>query len=563
MHDLGAVFERVPSPAATEKATTLLDGVLMFTRYFEQNEHFDLLTHGMGPGLVAIVMHSFSDFMGDLMGQKLDHNATYRGKRLFPNMYLDKLRKIIDSIVVDKQDEYMGKMLKEQKEKEKPVTKKKKTLQKKQPEKINDETSSEDIEIVSDNESCSTNENDFTTLTSGTGKAYFPPSKVTSKSRFSRKGHEDDDIIVRIENMRRKLEKQQKKINFLTTENNNAKETLRKLRARNPSPSGRVPSKDSSSKLFTENIVVDSSEEEEKGDVQADSTQVAATGSDAGSIPCSGVVRRKQKRARIDSDSLPQSESEGETEKLLKSRAEMEEKLKVAQKKLLDQKMANKARDFHDFLVSGMRDFRSDLMDCYGADKFDDRLQAARSKFGDRLDTVSNMGYTFRVGEDFLGRVEKSILSGQTPEQQCTCTRIDNSISDPILGDVTDIIYEISMPVIVKREPVKDDDDDAGDCEILSVQPAPVGFTMNVKVKEEKLDTDKKKKEKSQEHDDTGSGVAAENNNTVQKEIEEAMTEASEGEDVVNTPKKAVRRGKRNQAVEPLKKMNLRSKTHK
>ena len=162
---------------------------------------------------MAIVMHNFSAFMGNLMGQKLDHSAIYHGKRLFPNMYMDKLQKIVNSIVVDKTDDYTSKMLKEQqqeKEKEKPVHKKKKAAPTKHQGKVpaDDELASDDIEVVLDN-SCSSNGNDFTTLTSNTGTAYHPPSKVTTKSRYGRKADQnDDDIIHRIELMCKSLEKQ-------------------------------------------------------------------------------------------------------------------------------------------------------------------------------------------------------------------------------------------------------------------------------------------------------------------------------------------------------------------
>ena len=118
VHDFGAVFEHVPGAVVSDVAETLLDAVLLFVRYYEQNEEFDLLTHGMGPGLVSVVMHNFSDFLGDVMGQKLDHNTRYRGKRLYPQMYMEKMRKIVNSIVVDKTDEYTGKMLKGQEEKQ-------------------------------------------------------------------------------------------------------------------------------------------------------------------------------------------------------------------------------------------------------------------------------------------------------------------------------------------------------------------------------------------------------------------------------------------------------------
>ena len=112
VHDLGNVFEKVISPAVLEEAESILDAVLMFMRFYEQNEHFNLLTHGVGAGVVAVVMHNFSNFLGDLMGQKLVHGQKYRGKRLFPTMYMDKLRPIVNSIVVDSTDEYTGKMLK-------------------------------------------------------------------------------------------------------------------------------------------------------------------------------------------------------------------------------------------------------------------------------------------------------------------------------------------------------------------------------------------------------------------------------------------------------------------
>ena len=86
----------------------------------------------MGPGLMVIVMYTFLQFLGDMMGQKLDHTTQYHGKRLFPNMYMDQLRNIINSIVVDRADKYTGKLVKGQENKadNKSDTKKKKTSKK-------------------------------------------------------------------------------------------------------------------------------------------------------------------------------------------------------------------------------------------------------------------------------------------------------------------------------------------------------------------------------------------------------------------------------------------------
>ena len=200
-----------------------------------------MLTHGVGPGVVAVVMHNFSNFLGDLMGQKLVHRQKYRGKRLFPTMYIDKLRSIVNSIVVDHTDKYTGKMLKAPQE-TKPVTKTKKgkktqgqDSKQQQQQQQDDETSDDDIEIVSNTESCSTNENDFTTLMSGMGQTYHLPSCHTSKSCCGRsKGEKDatDDVIQRMEEMRHTLEKQKRQINKLTSQNNATKQQIKQINER-------------------------------------------------------------------------------------------------------------------------------------------------------------------------------------------------------------------------------------------------------------------------------------------------------------------------------------------
>ena len=575
VHDFGNMFEKFVAPAVSEDAETLLDSVLMFVRYYETNETFDLLTHGMGPGLVAVVMHNFSQFLGDLMGQKLDHATQYHGKRLFPNMYMDKLRNIINSIVVDRADEYTGKLVKGQESDNKSDTKKKKPSKKhhQQAEKLKfviEDSDSEEIEVLTD--SCSDNEKDFTTLTSSTGTAYHPPSKTTTKSRYGKRGG-DDDIIKRIEMMQHTLQEQKKQINKLTTENSEAKDKLKKLRAH------KKPLKQSNLKTFVNipSVDVDSSDDDalDEDHKIPDSTQPTkdtldnvATGSDAGSVfQCSGVVHKQKKRARIDSEStvkqtdMPTAmseESESEIDKLVRTKLEMEQKLKDAQNKLLQQKMEAKARTFQDQVICAIRNLRATLMECYGTAKTDERLVAARSKFCEEVETILVLGYTFCTGEDFVGRVERSILAGQTPEQQFICTRTDNSEADPILGDVTDIIYEVSMPVIVKRELTDDDD---ADCDIISVQPAPRDFIpKDVTVKQEKIDP------KYDNLDKNGNPVAEteekneENSQAHEEEAAEGDTEETKDAAAENTPKKPRKNAKKKPSVAPAARRILQSK---
>ena len=137
--------------------------------------------------------------------------------------------------------------------------------------------------------------------------------------------------------------------------------------------------------------------------------------------------------------------------------------------------MEGKAHDFQDHIVKVIWDFRSVVMDCFGALKTDECLVQAREHLPSKTAAKSLMGFTFRVGDGFIKWVMKSLLAGQTLEQQYTCTKIDNSVDDPVSGHITDIIYKVATPVIVKHE-VRESEDD--DCEILSFQPASHGFVL-------------------------------------------------------------------------------------
>ena len=289
---------------------------------------------------------------------------------------------------------------------------------------------------MSEAESCSTNENDFTTLTSGMGQAYHPPSCYTSKSHYGRnKGEKDatDDVIQRIEEMRCTLEKQKRQINKLTSQNNTAKQQIKQISGRKVQPgvSGLKQSKIKSfmSTQIWESLNLDSSDEEEDmGAWKPDSTQqgVTGTGSDAGSshIPSSGVGHKKPKCKHIDSDLQPSvkqdnmptnisDDLEMELDKLIRTRNEVEEKLRVTQQKLLEQRMEGKARDFQDHLVKVIRDFRSVIMDCFGAPRTDERLVQARELLASETAAKSLKGFTFRVGDGFVRTGQEILVGGE------------------------------------------------------------------------------------------------------------------------------------------------------
>ena len=78
-----------------------------------------------------------------------------------------------------------------------------------------------------------------------------------------------------------------------------------------------------------------------------------------------------------DTPTAMSDESESEIDKLVKTKLEMEQKLKDAQNKLLQQKMEAKARTFQDHIIFAIRDLRATLMECYGAAKTNECLVAA------------------------------------------------------------------------------------------------------------------------------------------------------------------------------------------
>ena len=231
-------------------------------------------------------------------------------------------------------------------------------------------------------------------------------------------------------------------------------------------------------------------------------------------------------------------DSETELDKLIQTRNEVEEKLRVTQQKLLEQRLEGKACDFQDHIVKVIQDFRSVVMDCFGAPKMDEHLVQAREHLALETEAKSLMGFMFHVGNGFMEWVEKSLLAGQTPEQQYTCTKIDNSVDDPVSGHVTDIIHEVSMPVIVKCE-VRESEDD--DCEILSFQPVPHSFVLKMKIKEEKLDPNEKVNQKQdenpQEHEPEEGGSGKEKADGPENLDNEDMEDDTEI-DIVNTTQK-------------------------
>ena len=226
MYDLGSIMEKVTSPAVSTEAKTILEALLMFERFYECNEMFDLYTHGIGPGIVGVVIHKLIDYLGSVVREKLTHD-----KRVIVQVpplcsYVMKLKAVVNTVVVDEVLDATGRLKKTDEVKRSSSDNTKATeavKQKKRPnikhtERKKDHVTSsvqassvqDPIEVDESDDSsdesssggsCSSNEKEFTTLTGPKGMAYKPPSTKLKVSRYSGKKEQQSSI----ENMEKQL----------------------------------------------------------------------------------------------------------------------------------------------------------------------------------------------------------------------------------------------------------------------------------------------------------------------------------------------------------------------
>ena len=89
----GQVFQKVVRLQLSEKDETLDDVFNSVLAYYEQNEMFDLYTHGTGPGLVSVVVHSLKSYLGWYVDMKLDRELPVDlNKKCSLESYVKRLR---------------------------------------------------------------------------------------------------------------------------------------------------------------------------------------------------------------------------------------------------------------------------------------------------------------------------------------------------------------------------------------------------------------------------------------------------------------------------------------
>ena len=160
---------------------------------------FDLYTHGTGPGLVGVVVHSLKTYLGQFIDTKLDRQLPVQvNRKCTLEVYVNKLKEICAKVVCDQKEEGTddyGRLKKMVEEGVKPTKGKMKKPNVKYTERkptastrrgVDKATISSDED--SGEESCSLGEENFSTLTSYDGQEqYRLLDKTRREAKFGAK----------------------------------------------------------------------------------------------------------------------------------------------------------------------------------------------------------------------------------------------------------------------------------------------------------------------------------------------------------------------------------------
>ena len=126
---------------------------------------------------------------------------------------------------------------------------------------------------------------------------------------------------------------------------------------------------------------------------------------------------------------------------------------------------------YHETIQKCVGLFRKALINNFGNREESDQLKEVREDMVRCTRTLARNGFTLCICEDFIERVEKTVQSGEIPEQKMDMTKTDDSVDNSVEGFVPDVTYVLTIPAVVKREKGENDDDDD---ELVIVRVTPV-----------------------------------------------------------------------------------------
>ena len=200
-----------------------------------------------------------------------------------------------------------------------------------------------------------------------------------------------------------------------------------------------------------------------------------------------------EKSSVVDGKVIPSSsrqcgdteESEAEdVDRLLCKRDQVEEDLKQMKLKVEGMEWDDRVRRYRETIQKCVGIFRRALINNFGNRKESDHLKEVREDMVRCTRTLAKNGFTLRICEDFIEHVEKTVQSGEIPEQKMNMTKTDDSVDNLVEGFVRDVTYVLTIPAVVKREKGENDDDD-DELVIVGVTPATMDPPLIKEVKKE------------------------------------------------------------------------------
>ena len=180
-------------------------------------------------------------------------------------------------------------------------------------------------------------------------------------------------------------------------------------------------------------------------------------------------------------------ESEGEAEEvdgLLRKKYQVEEELEQMKLKLEGMEWDGWACVYRETIQKCVGLFRKELINNFGNREESDQLKEVPEHMACCTRTLAKNGFMLGICEDFIEHVEKTVQSGEIPEQKMDMIKTDDSVDNSVEGFVRDVTYVLTIPAVVKREKgEKDDDDD--ELVIVGVTPATMDPLLIQEVKKE------------------------------------------------------------------------------
>ena len=190
---------------------------------------------------------------------------------------------------------------------------------------------------------------------------------------------------------------------------------------------------------------------------------------DASLILGRSQVQPRRRRRRISSEKssvvegevIPSSswqrgntdESEGEAEEvdgLLGKRDQVEEELKQMKLKLERMEWDDWACGYREVIQRCVGIFRKALIKNFSNRKESLQLKEVREEMVRCTRTLAKNGFTLHVCEDFIEHVEKTVQSGEIPEQKMDMIKTEDSVDNSVEGFVRDVTYVLTIPAVVK-----------------------------------------------------------------------------------------------------------------